>query len=148
MWGFPGVCKEGGCRDPGSNEGHRFDLALFVHRIYLFNIGSLEGENKPGVVEDKKDLLGGREGGTRCWKLFTADKLTVHAKPLFNPIVIEDFESNKHLPDPTCANESDGFEVFSEFDYLFDLLTASETHAGIDHYSWVWRGVSLRVNER
>ena len=122
--------KRGDCRDPGSDEGYCFDMVQFAHRIELFGVSSFWVENKLGVVEDEKDLLGGKEGGTRSQKLITADESTVHAKPLFNPIVVEDFESNRRLPDPTCANESDGFDVFSEFDYLFDQLVHPEQCLG------------------
>jgi hypothetical protein len=49
------------------------------------------------------------------------------AKSIFNPIVVEDGESNGRLPDASCADESDGFEVFSEPDDLFNQFVTSET---------------------
>ena len=113
--------KRGDCRDPGSDEeGYCFDMSQLARRIDLFSVSSFWVENKLGVVEAEKDLLGGNEGGTRSQKFIRADESTVDAKLLFNPIVVEDFESNRCLPDPTCTNERDVFDVFSEFDYLFD----------------------------
>jgi hypothetical protein len=41
--------------------------------------------------------------------------------------VVEDGESDGCLPNPSCTNESDGFEVFGETDELLDQLVASET---------------------
>src|SRR5258708_6232004 len=82
-----------------------------------------------GVFEPCTDDLGksGEEVGTGSRKLITTDESTDPAKPLFDPIVVENFEGNGRLPNSTCADKSDGFEVFSEFDDLFDQLVPSET---------------------
>jgi hypothetical protein len=60
-------------------------------------------------------------------KLIAADKSAVVAESIFDPIVVEDCESNGRLPDAPCADESDGFEVFSEPYDLFNQLVTSET---------------------
>jgi hypothetical protein len=60
-------------------------------------------------------------------KLVTPYESTVVAKSIFDPIVVEDCEGNRCLTDPSCADESDGFEAFNESDNLFDQLVTSET---------------------
>jgi hypothetical protein len=60
-------------------------------------------------------------------KLVAANESAVVAKPFFDPSVVEDGESNRRLADPPCTNKSGGFEVFSEFDDLFNQLVSSET---------------------
>jgi hypothetical protein len=65
--------------------------------------------------------------GTRSGKLVAADESTVPAESLFDLIVVEDFESNRRLPNPPCTDESNGFEDFGEPDDLFDQLVASKT---------------------
>jgi hypothetical protein len=65
--------------------------------------------------------------GGRSRKLITADKPTVIAKSFSNHIVVEDCESYRRLPDPPSADESDGFEAFSESNDLLNQLFTSET---------------------
>jgi hypothetical protein len=60
-------------------------------------------------------------------KLVTANESTVVAEFLFDLIMMEDCEGDRCLPDPPCADESDRFEVFSEFDDLFNQLVTSKT---------------------
>ena len=67
---------------------------------------------------------------TRSRELITTDKSPVIAKPALDPIVVEDSEGNGCLPNAPCADESDGFEVFSESDDLFDQFVASKTSPG------------------
>ena len=45
-----------------------------------------------------------------------------------NPIVVEDFESNRRLPDPTCANGSDGFNNMNLRFVRCDQFPASRAH--------------------
>ena len=141
------------CFDTGSDtEADCFELAeFFHHRIDLLGVCSFWVKNRLGVVEDKEDLLGGKEGSERCEVLgvfhpctdnlgqsgkelgarglesIAADESTVPAESFFDPIVVEDFESNGCLPDPPCTDESDRLEVFSESDHLLNQLVASET---------------------
>jgi hypothetical protein len=70
---------------------------------------------------------------TRSWELVATDESTVIAKPGLDAIVVKDGESDGCFPDPPCANEGDGFEVFGETNELLDQLVASETGPG-------WRG--------
>ena len=60
-------------------------------------------------------------------KLITADESAVHAKPFFDLFVVENSERNAGFPDPPCADESDGFKIFSESDDLLNQFIASET---------------------
>ena len=66
----------------------------------------------------------------RCRELIAADKSTVVAKPVLNPIVMEDSEGNGCLPNASCANESNGLEVFSESGDLLNQFVASKTGPG------------------
>ena len=70
---------------------------------------------------------------TRSRELIATNEPAVIAKPALDPIVVEDSEGNGCLPNAPCADESDGFEVFSEADDLFDQFVASKTGPG-------WRG--------
>ena len=63
----------------------------------------------------------------RGWKLIASYESPILAKLLYDPIVVEDRESNGCLPDPPWADESDGLKVFSEFDDLFNQLVTPET---------------------
>ena len=65
--------------------------------------------------------------GTRRRKLIAADKSTVLPESFFDPIVVEGSEGNRCFPDPSCADEGDGFEVFSQPDDLLNQVAASET---------------------
>jgi hypothetical protein len=64
---------------------------------------------------------------TRGQKLVAADETTVLSKTFFDPIVVEDGECYRCFPDPPCANERDGLEIFSESDDLLNQFIASET---------------------
>ena len=63
----------------------------------------------------------------RSWKLITADESTVPAKSFFDSIVVEDGEGDGGFPNPPCADEGDGFEVFSKSDDLVDQFITSKT---------------------
>ena len=60
-------------------------------------------------------------------ELITTYKSAVVAKPVLDPIVVEDSEGDGCLPDATRTDESDRFEVFSKSGDLLDQLVASET---------------------
>jgi len=62
-----------------------------------------------------------------CWELVTAYEPTILSEPLFNAIVMEDDEGDGCLPDPSCADESDGCQVFCETNDLPDQFVASKT---------------------
>ena len=62
---------------------------------------------------------GGRE-------LIATDEVTVVAKPLLDPIVVEDSEGDRGLADSTRADESDWNKVLSEIGYLLDHVVASK----------------------
>jgi hypothetical protein len=64
---------------------------------------------------------------TRSWELVATDEPAVLAKPLLDAIVVEDSESDRRLPDPSCTDESDGCEGSGETNDLFDQLIAPET---------------------
>jgi hypothetical protein len=140
------------CYARSDEKAYGFELAQFIyHRINLVGIWSFGIENGFCVVEDYEGLLGGKEGSQRCQvlgvfnpcaddfgesgeemgagsrKLIAAYKSTVVAKSFFDPIVVEDREGNGRLPDPPSANQSDGFEVFSESDDFLNQLATSET---------------------
>jgi hypothetical protein len=65
--------------------------------------------------------------GNECGKPITADEPPVFTKSFFNPIVVQDCEGDRCLPVAPWADESDKFEVFSEFDDLLNQIVASET---------------------
>jgi hypothetical protein len=67
---------------------------------------------------------------TRCRELITTDKSTVVAKPVLDPIVVEDGEGDGCLPNAPCADESNGLEVFSESDDLLNQFVASKQVLG------------------
>ena len=64
---------------------------------------------------------------TRSWELIATNEPTVLAKPLLDAIVVEDGQSDRRLPDSSCAGESDGCEVSGETNDLLDQLIASKT---------------------
>ena len=64
---------------------------------------------------------------TRSRELVATDEPAVLAEPLFDTIVVEDSQNDGCLPDPPCADESDGCEGFGEANDLLDQLVASET---------------------
>ena len=108
-------------------------------------------ENGLGIIENYEHLLGGKEGskgfhilgifdprtddlgetgeemGAGSGELVATDKSTIGAKSILDAFVVEDGEGDRCLPDPTCTNESDRFEGFSESNDLLDQLLASET---------------------
>ena len=43
-----------------------------------------------------------------------ADESMILSKSFFDPVVVEDSESNRHFPNPPCPGENDGFEVSSQ----------------------------------
>ena len=59
--------------------------------------------------------------------MVTADEPTFVAESLFDSVVVEDFQSDGRLPDPTGTDESDGFEVLGQVDDPVDQLATSET---------------------
>ena len=65
-----------------------------------------------------------KEVGLGCRELITPDEPTVSPKPLFDPIVVENGQSDGRLPDPTCTNQSGGFEAVYETKNLLDQLAA------------------------
>ena len=64
---------------------------------------------------------------TRSRELVATDEPAVLAEPFLDAVVVEDGQSNRRLPDPPYANESDGRELFGEANDLLDQLVASET---------------------
>lgn len=63
---------------------------------------------------------------TRGGELITTNEPTVVAKPLLDPIAVENGERNGGLADSTGADESDWKEVLGEGNHLPDQLIASE----------------------
>ena len=63
----------------------------------------------------------------RSWELITADESTILAKSGSDPIVVEDGESDRCFPNPSCANKSDGFEILGKPYNLLDQPLASKT---------------------
>ena len=66
----------------------------------------------------------------RSRELFAAEESTVLAKSLFDPVVVENGESNRCFPDPSRTDESDWLEVFGESDDLLDQFVPPETVPG------------------
>jgi hypothetical protein len=62
----------------------------------------------------------------RGGEFVATDESTVVAKPLLDPIVVENGQGDRRLPDSASTNECDWNKVFSEIDYLLDQLVASE----------------------
>jgi len=58
--------------------------------------------------------------------LVTTDEATIVAKPLLDPIVVEDGQGDRRLADSASTNEGDWSEVLSEINDLLDQLVASE----------------------
>jgi hypothetical protein len=63
----------------------------------------------------------------RGGEFIATDEATVVTESLFDPIVVEDGESDGCLPDSTGTNESDGREVLGQTEDLLDQLVTSET---------------------
>ena len=58
--------------------------------------------------------------------MVTTDEATVVAKPLLDPIVVEDGQGDGCLANSASTDEGDWSEVLSEIDYLFNQLVTSE----------------------
>ena len=82
-----------------------------------------------GIFDAGTDDLGqpGKEMGGRGRKLIATDESTVSAKSFFDPIVVEDGESDGCFPDSPSADESDWFEVFSKSDDLLNQPVPPKT---------------------
>ena len=74
-----------------------------------------------------------KEVSTRGRELVATDESTVVAKPLLDPIVVEDGQGDGCLPDPSSTDESDWGKVLGEADYLLDQFVASKEDP------WWWR---------
>ena len=59
-------------------------------------------------------------------ELITADESTVVAKPLLDPIVVENGQGDGCLADSASTDESDWIKVLNEVDRLLDQLVTSE----------------------
>jgi hypothetical protein len=59
-------------------------------------------------------------------ELITANEPTVMAKPLLDPIVVENGQGDRRLANSTSTDEGDWSKVLSEIDYLLDQLVASK----------------------
>ena len=144
-------------RRDGSDTGcdkqaYRFELAKFIHHgIYLLGIRSYGVEDRLGVIKNYEYLFGGKERSQGCKvlrvfnpctndlgepgkevssrsrKLITADESTIVAKSFFDSMVVEDGQRNQSFPNPPCADESEGFEAFCEFDDFLNQFVTSET---------------------
>ena len=66
-------------------------------------------------------------------KLVAMDEPTVVAKPLLDPNVVEDGQSDRCLPGPTSTDERDGCGAVYETNDLLDQFVASKQG------SWRWR---------
>jgi len=69
--------------------------------------------------------------------LITADEPTVVAKPLLDPIMVEDGQSDGGLADSASTNEGNWDKVLGKTDYLLNQLVASE-----EGPRWQGRGFS------
>jgi hypothetical protein len=58
--------------------------------------------------------------------LVTAEESTIVAKPLLDPVVMENGQGDGGFADSSSTNESDWNKLFSEINYLLDQLVASE----------------------
>ena len=56
----------------------------------------------------------------RGWELIATDKPAVVPKTFLDPIVMEDGQSDRRLPDSPWADESDWSEVLCETNNLLD----------------------------
>ena len=64
--------------------------------------------------------------GTRCRELVATDESTVMAKPLLDPIMVENGQGSGGFANSASADESNWSKVLSEIDYLLDQLVAPE----------------------
>ena len=60
-----------------------------------------------------------QEIGSRSGKLVATDESPVIAKPLFDPAVMEDRQSNQRLSNPTSTDQSDRIEIFCKTNNSF-----------------------------
>jgi hypothetical protein len=60
------------------------------------------------------------EVGGRGRELVTMDESTVVAKPLLDPVVVENRQGDGSLANSTSANEGDWNNVLSKIDYLLN----------------------------
>ena len=60
-------------------------------------------------------------------ELVTADEATVVTESLFDAVVVENGESDRRLPDPAGANESDRVEGACKTNDLLDQPIATKT---------------------
>ena len=67
-----------------------------------------------------------KEMGTQGKELVAANEPTVMAKPLLDPIIVENGQSDGHLSNSTSANECDRGEVLSETNNLLNQFVVSE----------------------
>ena len=63
----------------------------------------------------------------RGGELVATDEPTVGSKSFLDAIVVEDSQSDRSLPDPSCPDESDRTEILCEANDLLDQILASET---------------------
>ena len=75
--------------------------------------------------------------GRRSRELVTANKSTVMAKPLLDPVVVENGQGDGGLADSASTDEGDWIKVLNKMDYLLDQLIASEEGS-----RWQRRGFS------
>ena len=55
-------------------------------------------------------------------ELVATDEPAIITKPVLDAVVMKNGESDGCFPDPSCANEGYGFEVFGETNKLFNEL--------------------------
>ena len=65
--------------------------------------------------------------GARRWELVATDEPTVVSESLFDAIVVEDGQSDRCLPDPSCTDESERTQVFCKTNDFLDQFVASKT---------------------
>ena len=65
--------------------------------------------------------------GGRSWELIATYESTVITKLVFDPSVVEDGESNRCFPNPSCTDESEGFKIFGEFNPLLNEGVTAKT---------------------
>jgi len=68
-------------------------------------------------------------------ELIAANKSTVMAKSLLDPVVVENGQRDRGLADSASTNQGDRNKVLGEIDCLLDQLVASEERS----WGWGWR---------
>ena len=66
--------------------------------------------------------------------MIAANESTLMAKPLLDPVVVEDSQGDRGLPDPASTNHGEWNKVLGEIDCLLDQLVASEERS----WGWGW----------